>query len=262
MPDEDISGVFSDVAGERSVLVEPFDDSGGEFAFEHVALRHAVDVLDGADAIYLYDVDFVCVAKDVAIGTRLRVELLGDSVGAVRGDGRSQQIVESREGLIVVPRCDSLLLRFAWRIVPRSDSPLRGHAWRIVLVDVGTNLWTARVGVAKEHVGTERRMRYRNSVVKGIEAANLLEASDVVQESAEPRDVGIESLGACDAVAEFGHAQGVVDFERYARIRRVVGAHVLVERSARLFTRNHRFPPGSASNPPGLSPTGWMLTRT
>ena len=78
---------------------------------------------------------------------------------------------------------------------------------------------------AEEHGGAQLGMATRDGVAEGVPAANLLEATHVVEEAAEPGEVDVgggPALLASDAVAEVCHVERVRHLERDAWVGGVI----------------------------------------
>ena len=76
MPYKYVRWVSSDVARYGAVLVEHVYYRGGELAAVHVLSSYPVYVLDGTYAVHAYDVDFVRVTQNVAVGAGSIVHVL------------------------------------------------------------------------------------------------------------------------------------------------------------------------------------------
>ena len=88
----------------------------------------------------------------------------------------------------------------------------------------------------KEHVDADGGMVCRVVIAEGVPAPQLLKAPDIVQKTCQPADIDTHRGKARplrDALGELGHAQGVLDLERNARVIRIVRSHVGVEGRAR-----------------------------
>lgn len=80
-----------------------------------------------------------------------------------------------------------------------------------------------------EHLDPERRMAARVRVAERPPLAQLLESTDVVQQTAQPSEVGVgreQALPSRDLVAQLGNLIGVLDLERDPLIRGVVTSDI------------------------------------
>ena len=76
-----------------------------------------------------------------------------------------------------------------------------------------------------EHLDPERRMAARVRVAERPPLAQLLESTDVVQQAAQPCEVGVgrgQALPSRDLIAQLGNLIGMLDLERDPLIRSVV----------------------------------------
>ena len=180
------------------MLVEDVYAGGGDGTLDHIPLRHAVDVCDGAQAVDGEDVDLVRIAQDVAESERSLVECVGQSIGAVGSHGRADEAVGA----------------FIWAETSQEN--------------------LAAVIFAKQHLDTKCRMAHRCRIAEGVIASDLLKPADVMKQAEQPCKVHVALVHPkrpSDALAQVGNSQSVLDLQRDARVGGVVGAHIRVKRA-------------------------------
>ena len=202
MAQKDVRRVPARGARDGGVPPEPGGRLLGKLAFQERALRKAVDVLNGAGAVHLQDVDLVRVAQELAQAARARVQVLRQPPRAVQRDGRADEPVLVRRGHVVADRGRSA------------------------------------VQPVKQHARAEGRVAGGGGVVERAIAPDLLEATHIVQEPQQPRKVDVLwgrafRQGACDLLGKVRHAPGVLHLQGDLGVLGVKALHVALERVRR-----------------------------